>query len=423
MIFTPATILLPHEKECALWSTIACDQFTSDAAYWEQVKTLTEGHPSAYHITLPEIYLEEGEACVQERIRSINETMREYLREGVFRQFKDAMVYVERRIPGGSVRRGIIGAVDLEDYEYAAGAETQIRATEETVLSRIPPRVRIRQDAALELPHLMLLADDVDRLLIEPIAERKRELAKVYDFELMLDSGHVTGYLLDRKEIQRVQSVLEQMGNLEEFQRKYHTSRTDPLVLAVGDGNHSLASAKACYDMRKEEMGVEAALRHPSRYALAEIVNLHDASLKFEPIYRVLFGVDHRQVMEALRRAYPQSHTGRTAAGEIALEYWAKDCEGTLSISAPEGLLPVSLLQSFLDPFLQEYGGKIDYIHGLEEAKQLGRQEGNIAFTFAGMEKEQLFPGILQGGVLPRKTFSMGDARDKRFYLECRRIQ
>ncbi|MFR2465505.1 MAG: DUF1015 family protein [Clostridia bacterium] len=181
MIFTPATILLPHEKECALWSSIACDQFTSDAAYWEQVKTLTEGHPSAYHITLPEIYLEEGEACVQERIRSINETMREYLREGVFRQFKDAMVYVERRIPGGSVRRGIIGAVDLEDYEYAAGAETQIRATEETVLSRIPPRVRIRQDAALELPHLMLLADDVDRLLIEPIAERKRELAKVYD--------------------------------------------------------------------------------------------------------------------------------------------------------------------------------------------------------------------------------------------------
>ena len=161
MRFTPATILLPHEEECAVWSTIACDQFTSDAAYWKQVQTLTEGHPSAYHITLPEIYLEEGEACVRERIRSVNETMRAYLSEGVFRQFKDAMIYVERRIAGGGVRRGIVGAVDLEDYEYAAGAKTEIRATEETVLSRIPPRVRIRQDAALELPHLMLLADDV----------------------------------------------------------------------------------------------------------------------------------------------------------------------------------------------------------------------------------------------------------------------
>ena len=423
MIFTPATILLPKEEDCAVWSTIACDQFTSDAAYWTQVEALTKDRPSACHITLPEIYLEEGEEGVRARIRRINDNMRQYLEKGILRQFPGAMIYVERRIPGGLIRKGIVGAIDLEEYDYRADSRTPVRATEETVLSRIPPRVRIRKDAALELPHLMLLADDAERRLIEPIGGRKDCLTKVYDFELMQGSGHLTGYLLDEGEIRRVQSDLERMGDTEVFQRKYHTASEDRLVLAVGDGNHSLASAKACYEDRKREMGAEAALNHPSRYALAEIVNLHDESLEFEPIYRVLFDVEHRRVIQALRKAYPQCRAGHPDAGEIAIHYWAEDEEGSLSIPAPDGLLPVSLLQPFLDRYIQETGGRIDYIHGLEEAKQLGRQTGNIAFTFAGMEKEQLFPGILQGGVLPRKTFSMGDARDKRFYLESRRIQ
>ncbi len=420
--FDSGRILIPR-GDLSLWSVIACDQFTSDPAYWEEVRLMTEGRPSAYHITLPEVYLKEGDAATGRRIASINDTMGRYLREDLFAAY-DGMIYVERTLRDGGTRKGLLGLLDLEQYDYHKGASSYIRATEETVLERIPPRVRIRQDAPLELPHLMLLADDPEGLLIEEIAGRKSAYEKLYDFDLMKESGHITGYLLDEEALSHVRRTLKTFSDPDRFHDKYQTDGA-PLVFAVGDGNHSLASAKECYERLKERIGAEAAALHPARYALAELVNLHDPSLSFEPIYRLLIGAELEldDLLGSLRSQAPAFHGGASKPGEISLHFQSGLEQRTLSIPADPGILPVSILQPLLDTYLKDHPEvQIDYIHGLDTVRALGKQEGHIAITFRGMEKADLFPGIIQGGVLPRKTFSMGHAEDKRFYLECREI-
>lgn len=420
--FDAGRILLPN-CDLTTWSTIACDQFTSEADYWDQVARLTENKPSAYHITLPEIYLKEGETAVEARITSINDTMYRYLMERRFTAHENAMIYVERTLADGGIRRGLLGLVDLEQYEYHKGALSYIRATEETVLERIPPRVRIRQGAPLELPHLMLLADDPAGELVEAAAEHTDRYTQLYDFDLMQDSGHITGYLLDEPALVHVREVIRKFSRPDYFQEKYHTSDSHPLVFAVGDGNHSLASAKECYERLKASIGPEKAALHPARYALAEVVNLHDPSLSFEPIYRLINGVELDELLLGLRAQNPLFHGGGAKNGEISLYFQSGLERRTLSIPS-NGLLPVSILQPLLDHFLREHPqAGIDYIHGLDTVRQLAKQPGMIAITFQGMEKSDLFPGIIRGGVLPRKTFSMGHAQDKRFYLEAREIQ
>lgn len=421
-VFRAGNILLPRNCDYSIWSTIACDQFTSDPEYWERVRMRTEGQPSCYHITLPEIYLQEGEEALAGRIRSINRTMQQYLQELVLKELPDAMIYVERTLSDGRLRRGLMGLVDLEAYDYSKGSGAYIRATEETVLERIPPRVQIRKDAPMELPHLMLLVDDEQRYLIEPLEEQKSSMECCYDFDLMEDSGHIRGYLLTEQQQDRILRVLNVMADPAYFAGKYKTDGP-VLLFAVGDGNHSLATAKECYEQLKRRIGPEKAKEHPARYALAEIVNLHDESLEFEPIYRVVFGADTQTLLAQIVSEYPGAHEGEPSEGEVCIDNIAGDQEGRISIPTEPGRLPVSLLQPVLDQYLSQYEGHVDYIHGLEEAKALGRKQGNLAFIFKGMRKDELFPGIIAGGVLPRKTFSMGVSRDKRFYLEGRLIR
>ena len=388
----PADILLPKEN-FENWSVIACDQYTSDKAYWEDVDKTVGAAPSTLRLVLPEIYLEE----TAQRVPEINETMESYLKAGVFQTLPQSMVYIERAITGGKLRKGILGTVDLTEYDYAPGSTSLIRATEKTVLERIPPRVQIRKDAPLEFPHILLFIDDPADGVIGAAEAKKEELPKLYDFELMKQGGHITGYQLGED----VQSAINE---------KLSALVKGGLLFAVGDGNHSLATAKECYNLS----GKEAA-----RYALVEVVNIHDPVIEFEPIYRVLFGTTTDTVVNYLEEK------NRAASGEGKHVYQVVDCAGESQLSlTADAKLPVGTLQMYLDDFLKEHPEvTIDYIHGIEATRQLCQKENTVGFLFDGMEKDELFDAVIQDGSLPRKTFSMGHADDKRFYLEGRKIK
>lgn len=392
----PADLLLPT-GDLSRWAVIACDQHTSDPAYWKEVETLAGDAPSALRITLPEIYLDDQP---QRRIAAINQTMSAYLATGVFRQEPGRMVLIERQTSGG-VRRGLLGVVDLTDYDYRPGSRALIRATEQTVEERIPPRVAIRRDAPLELPHVLLLMDDPAHTVIEPLAsEVPAHRAPVYDFDLMLKGGHIAGWLLEEPEMARVDAALRALAAAQ--------ADDDPLLFAVGDGNHSLASARECWRQGGAPL---------SRYALVEVVNLHDPAIQFEPIYRVLFGADANDVAAFLRQ------TPGVAANGQTVTLLAAGRETALSLR-PTANLPVGTLQAALDRYLAAHPQvRIDYIHGEDELHALAARPDTVGFLFDGMRKEQLFPAIRSDGSLPRKTFSMGAAADKRYYLEGRAIR
>ena len=417
--FLPADILLPRDCELERWSVVACDQYTSEPAYWQRVEEYVGRHPSALRLILPESCLEGPD--VEGDIQQINTTMTRYLREGRFREYPHSMIYVERRLDGGALRRGLVGMVDLEQYDYEPGSSSLIRATEGTVLSRIPPRVAVRKNAPIELPHVMLLTDDPGRTVIEPLAGRKGAMEQVYDFELMEHGGHVTGWLLGREEQAGVERALSALADPESFRARYGTD--GPLLLfAVGDGNHSLATAKECYERQKKLTPPERWPDLPARYALVELVNLHDESLQFEAIHRVLFGVDPGEVLNALLEEFPGAHYG---GGEgHTIRYVCGRTEGEVTIPDPQAQLAVGSLQRFLDRYLlgREHC-RLDYIHGEDVVRQLTQRPNTIGFLLPVMEKEQLFPTVIHDGVLPRKTFSMGHAQDKRFYLEARKIR
>ncbi len=393
--FFPADILLPkdgYEK----WAVVACDQYTSEPAYWRAVEERVGQAPSALHIILPELYLS---ADNSQRIEQINATMQRYLDDGVFDEHRDAMIYVERTCDAGT-RRGIVGMIDLDDYDYSRAAASPIRATEATVVERIPPRVCIRRDAPLEMPHILLLIDDPERRVIEPLSNEKSDMQPAYNFELMQGGGHIEGYLLSPEKIAQISRALDTLTD----------GGDDSLLFAVGDGNHSLATAKECY----RESGDPRA-----RFALVEVVNIHDASIVFEPIYRVLFGVDDRDFLDGFR-AYAAAHGTDERHSFTAVTHGGCD---TFEVSAC-AKLPVGTLQPYIDAYLTEHPGvTVDYIHGEDVVRSLCEQEHTLGLLFDGMKKDELFPAIQRDGSLPRKTFSMGHAADKRYYIEARRLK
>lgn len=389
-----ADILLP-KGDFESWSVIACDQYTSEPEYWRQTAQNANGKASAFNIVLPEVYLGDDDEA---KIAKINENMKQYMENDVFNLYENTMVYIERTLKDGRVRKGILGLIDLEDYSYEKGANTPIRATEQTVLERIPPRVNIRKGASLELPHVMLLIDDESKSVIESLGEKTADFKLLYDFDLMQNAGHIKGFALSDKAVGDVQSGLDALMAQSE----------DGLLFAVGDGNHSLASAKECYRQG-----------YCSRYALVEVVNIHDDSLEFEPIYRVLFGVEPEKVIADFVAAVGESK-GENAQ-KFTCVYGNTEKEITVN---PTGELAVATLQTFLDDYLKQNPQiKIDYIHGTDSLKQLSKKENALGFLFDGMEKSDLFVAVAKDGSLPRKTFSMGCADDKRFYLEARKIK
>lgn len=415
--FSAADILLPDfdKVDGERWAVVACDQYTSEPEYWEGAKRVAGDSPSTLNLILPEVFLSETE----ERVPKINAEMEKYLKD-VLISHPDSMIFLERTQRDGIVRRGIIGMIDLEEYDYNKGSESLIRATEGTVLSRIPPRVKIRRDAAVELPHVMLLADDPQKTVIEPLAGKKEDFKIAYDFDLMCGGGHVKGYFLPKNEQDRINGALADLITPEKMTERYGAKDLSPLLFAVGDGNHSLATAKACYTELKERLGDEAK-SSPARYALCEVVNLHDETLQFEPIYRVVFNVDPVDVVNELRK-YSELLRGNAPAQKVQI--FSEIFDSEYEFTRPEAQLTVGTLQNFLDKYTEAHpGAEVDYIHGERSLIALARKENAIGFIFSGMEKSQLFKTVLFDGALPRKTFSMGHAHDKRYYLECRRIK
>lgn len=416
--FGPADIMLPSkDTDLSLWSVVACDQYTSEPEYWEDVKKLVGDKPSTLPLIFPEVYLANDDA--EERICAINKTMNNYLNSNLFTEYKNAFIYVKRTIGSGLVREGLIGMVDLEEYDYSPQSESLIRATEKTVIERIPPRVKIRENAPLELPHIMILIDDDKKSVIEPIAQDKME--KLYDFNLMQNGGHIEGYLVTENRKEAILSVIASLATKEAMESKYGVSGKEPLLFAMGDGNHSLATAKACYEKLKEEIGAEAAKNHPARFALAEIVNIHSPALVFEPIHRVLFGCDTEKVKKSLVDYTTKNSEENGDVCKIILT--ANGNEEEFSFKMKKGSVSTYVIQKFLDEYTKENGGEIDYIHGDDVVKKLSLDANNLGFILPGMEKSSLFSGVIVDGALPRKTFSMGEANEKRFYLEARKIK
>ncbi len=410
-VFSAADILLPREAPFETWSVIACDQFTSQPEYWKRVREYAGVNPTTVNLILPEAEL--GSPDEEEKIARIRETMRQYEKTGILETYRDSMIYVERTLQNGSIRRGLIGKIDLEAFDYHKGSDSLIRSTEETVLERIPPRMRIRREASMEFPHILLLCDDSEQILIEPVAEMKDTLTKLYDFDLMEGGGHITGWLLDAEAVAAFDVRLT--GYAASIGEKYQDLQGVPMLFAMGDGNHSLATAKACYEELKAAHPDEDLSGHPARYALVELENIHDDSLVFEPIHRIVTGTDAGALLAQLK-------SDSCADGGYPVRWYIGNESGMITLDRAKSELAVGVLQGFLDEYLKDHPGKIDYIHGDDTLRKLAKAENSIGVLLPAMEKSQLFRGVIADGALPRKTFSMGHAQEKRYYLEGRSI-
>ncbi len=441
-LFDSFDVLLPR-TQADKWAVIACDQFTSEPEYWDGVKELVGDAPSAYHCILPEVELTEAS---DDRYAGIRRSMSKYLDDGSLAGYPDGFVYVERTLEDGSVRQGLVGVIDLEAFDYHAGSVSLIRPTERTVEERIPARLRIRSNALIELSHVLLLCDDDEFSLIEPFAGEKSSLTCLYDFDLMQGGGHIAGWLVDGERAGRLRAALDSY-----YSRKAaEMAGTDPIYFAVGDGNHSLAAAKANYERLKalhaeSEQTVGSGTVRPddaalarARYAMVELVNIRSESMVFEPIHRILTGVDTDDLLGFLRSglgAEAKEADCRTADGfghgdSAAVQdadtfcLGVCTCEGeqTLEIPACRGDLPVMLIQNALDSYLGSHLGDIDYIHGADTVRHLACRPGAVGLLLPDIDKAGLFRWIAANGPLPRKTFSLGHAREKRYYLEARRL-
>lgn len=414
-IFKPADIMLPKDAPMEKWAVIACDQFTSDYDYWQRVRVNAEGCPSTINLVLPEAILGTPEEETQTAL--INKTMGEYIDSGVFTTYSNSFVYVERTMENGTIRKGLVGMVDLEAYDFTQGATTDIRATERTVIERIPPRVKVRKDAPVELPHIIMLVDDHDKVLIEPITAKKDSLKKVYECDLMEDGGHIAGWIVEGADVEAFNAVFEEYSA--NVGSKYADLDGVPMILATGDGNHSLATAKTCYEeLKAANPGVDLS-NHPARYALVEVENIHDEAQVFEPIHRIIMGLDPEKVLADAKSAICVENPD---AGFEAKVYIGEK-EETIYLDKGKGELAVGVLQEWLDAYLKANGGDIDYIHDDDALIALAAKPMSIGFLLPAMEKSQLFRGVIADGSLPRKTFSMGHSREKRYYVEARKIK
>lgn len=417
--FYPADILLPRNCDMTKWAVVACDQFTSEPAYWEAVEKQVGDAPSTLRLILPEAMLKDPH--VDDHIAKINASMEQYVKENIFKTLPDSLIYVERQQSDGKIRHGLVGMVDLDQYDFTPGSGALIRATEGTVLDRIPPRARVRRNAPVELPHVMILIDNPEKTVIEPLTAAADKMEKVYDFDLMQNGGHIKGFKLSEKQMDNVADALEGLCSDKAMLEKYGVSGVAPLLFAVGDGNHSLATAKACYEEQKKGLTEAEWKKLPARYALVELVNNHDDALQFEPIHRVVFGVKPEHLLTELKKMYPSAYEGEGSGHCFAYNY--AGASGYITIPDPAMQLCVGSVQSFLDDYLKKFGGEVDYIHGDEVVSELGSKPGNIGIKLPAMGKDQLFKTVMADGVLPRKTFSMGHAQDKRYYVEARKIR
>lgn len=393
-IFNPADILIPKNTPMNKWSVVACDQYTSEKDYWLRVKEYVGGAPSAYNLIFPEAFLDSVD--FNEKVSEINASMKSYIDGDIFTEYKNTFVFTERTFSSGLVRHGLIGAVDLEEYDYSADSTTKIRATEATVSDRLPPRVTIRRNAPLELPHILMLINDKDDTVMGPLNASKPS-NKVYDFDLMENGGHLRGYTVNSNE-----EIISRLNSL----------KTDPLI-AVGDGNHSLAAAKKCWDEIKTTLSDSERKTHPMRFALCEVVNLYEDSLVFEPIYRVFFGCDSAKLISEMQNTdgkYSYTVKYVTENGS-SFTTFKSDCH-----------VESGAVTEFLENYKGIYGGKLDYIHGEQTAEDMGKAHGNIAFMVKCLNKDELFSTVNAFGPLPKKTFSMGNAEEKRFYTESRKL-
>ncbi|MHC4885562.1 MAG: DUF1015 domain-containing protein [Planctomycetota bacterium] len=436
------TILLPKEgTNMKAWAVVACDQYTSQPEYWEEAAAEVGEKPSTLKLILPEVYLEtEREAST---ITSVNETMKSYMDDGTLVPQNPGFLLVDRETSHAESRKGLMVALDLEHYDYREGSQTLMRATEGTIVDRLPPRIKVRQDAPVELPHIMVLIDDPDRTVIEPLFEAPK--TPVYDTDLMKGGGHIQGWMVDGEaEIQQVADTLSALADRSAFESRYHVTDKGVLLYAMGDGNHSFATAKAIWEgLKAEAEDRDAIMDHPARYALVELVNIHDAGLEFEPIHRVVFGLDTNALLQAASDYYAgidaaftcktpyetlestlQAARDANATGAHAVPIVSDRGYALFLVESPRMNLVVATLQSFLDEYLAAHDGvTIDYIHGDEVVTELGSQPGNMGFYLPPIDKHSFFRTIIVDEALPRKTFSMGEADEKRYYLECRRIK
>lgn len=426
-----ADILLPVEgTDLTKWSVIACDQFTSQPEYWQQVADLVGDSPSTFNMILPEVFL--GKPEEQARLKTTQATMLDYVQQGLLVQH-EGLIYVERSVDG-KTRRGLMLALDLEKYDFNKGSQSLIRATEGTILDRLPPRIKIRQGATLELPHILVLIDDPADKIFTALKNASSRLPLAYDFDLIQHSGHLTGRYVNDPELEKmVLQNLEDLAKPEVFQAKYGVDASQGVLLfAVGDGNHSLATAKSIWETLKPSVGMD----HPARYALVEIENVHDQGLEFEPIHRVLFNTK-QDAHQALRRFYgadvsfSKLNSRQEMVKAVKTGQPGEHCFGLItsggfevvSVRNPKSNLPVGTLQAFLDDWLKSgWAGQIDYVHGEDTVCELGAGRDCAGFYLPGMPKSDLFKTVILDGALPRKTFSMGEAHEKRFYMECRKI-
>lgn len=409
----PASILLPREDvQPTTWACVACDQYTSQPEYWEDVALQVGDAPSTLRLMLPECYLNETEA----RVPVINQTMRDYLAQGILQEAVPCgYVLVERSTQSGQ-RIGLVCAVDLEQYDYTKGAKPLVRPTEETIAARLPARLAIRQGAAIEMSHIMMLVDDPLRTVIEPLYARRDTLRPLYDFPLMKEGGHLRGWAVESES--DIAAIAEALEMVKAGQSEH------PLLFAVGDGNHSLATAKAAWEALKPSLTAQQQESHPARYALCEVENIHDDALTFEPIHRILTGVNGTELMQD----WAEYCHGRgmdlcenTDGQQVQVIFGDK--ERTVTISSPDGAIPVDTLQRYLDDYLRRHPEvEIDYIHGDDVLRELAQKDGCVGFLVPPIDKGSFFSAIQQLGTLPRKTFSMGHAHEKRFYMECKKI-
>lgn len=423
MTFKRADILLPKFSDDAekmkQWSVVACDQYTSEPEYWNAVAEFVADSPSTLRLTVPEIYL--NDADIEDRISRTNTVMEEYMNAEVFTEYKDTYIFVERTLASGVKRLGVVGMVDLEDYDFSADSQTKVRATEGTVISRIPPRLKVRRDASVELPHIMLLIDDAACEIIEKNSELKTDFTKIYDFDMMQNSGHIVGYKMSDKACDRLDKKLAELENLEAFNAKYGVKKDSPLVFAMGDGNHSLATAKTHYENLKKEIGEEAAKASKARFALCELVNLHDKSLEFEAIHRVIFNADGEAFLKAFEKEYEVSYDADAKGQSFVFVFDGQ--QKKVTVTNPKEYLTVATVQKFLDGYVDAVGGEVDYIHGADVVVKLCENKQNFGIILEAMDKSDLYKSVILDGALPRKTFSMGEACDKRFYTEVRKIK
>ena len=395
----PADILLPQNVDMSKWAVVSCDQFTSEPKYWQALADYVGGEKSTLDLIFPEVYLGDNDEA---RIAKINATMEDYLFEGVFKTIKNSYVLVERTTASGVKRVGIIGAVDLEDFDFTANAKSVIRPTEGVVPSRIPPRLKIRENTSMELPHIMLLVDDPSGSVIETLYQNRDSFEKLYDFELNMGGGSVKGYRIDADSVN-----FSRLWDEDEQMQKYGEKTN--FILAVGDGNHSLATAKTYWDNLKKNLSDSERENHPARFALVEVNNVRSEGIIFEPIHRIVFGAGE-EFVEYLKSSL---------SGDLKVKVV---CSGKETYINVPSLTPLAILE--IQKAIDSYEGvECDYIHGEEHLLAIEKEKGGVAIVMPKIEKGDLFKYVLKNGVLSRKAFSMGEAEEKRYYIEARKIK